>query len=343
MNSTMRQGHGLRSIGAFLTVGTLAVALAGCGAKNSNSEVPGFDQSTGGKNYAEQFADCIPGENAQDVTDLAKDSTKKITVAAFNGWDESFAAAHLLKYVLAEDGYSVDIKGLDAGPGYTGLARGDVDIIMDSWLPLTHEAYLNQYHDDIEARGCWYSSAKLTIAVNDDSPAHSIGDLKDMGDAYGNRLVGIEPGAGLTKATRDSAIPTYGLEQWKLQTSSTPAMLAELKKATASDTNIAVTLWRPHWAYDAFPIRDLDDPEGAMGEAENILNFSRLGFGESNPYVAQLLQNFVMDDEHLASLENIMFSSEHYGGKNLDAAVLEWAKNNPTFFDDWKSGVLAES
>ena len=120
-----------------------------------------------------------------------------------------------------------------------------------------------------------------------------------------------------------------------------PAMLSELQKATDEGENIAVTLWRPHWAYDAFPVRDLEDPEGAMGEAELIYNFSRTGFGEEHPKAAQLLKNLVIDDEALSSLENVMFSEENYNGEDLDGAVEEWAGDNAEFFENWKSGSMA--
>ena len=207
--------------------------------------------------------------------------------------------------------------------------------------PLTHADYLEQYGEDIEAHGCWYDNAKLTLAVNEDSPAQSIADLAEMGDEYGNRIVGIEAGAGLTKTTEESAIPTYGLEDYEFIVSSTPAMLSELKKATDSGDNILVTLWRPHWAYDAFPVRDLEDPEGAMGEAELIYNFTRSGFSDDHPKAGQLLKNLVIDDEALSSLENVMFSEENYNGEDLDGAVEEWAGDNAEFFENWKSGSMA--
>lgn len=340
MTTMHNEPTAVRTVCAVLGAGVLLVGASACGAKNSNSEVPGRDTGGETSTVAAQYADCVPGEGSQDTSTMPPDSDRTVTLAAFNGWDESFAATHLMKNVLEDAGYSVDIQALDAGPGYTGLARGDVDVLMDTWLPLTHADYLEQYHEDIDANGCWYDNAKLTIAVNDDSPAHSIADLADMGDDYGRRLIGIEPGAGLTKATKESAIPTYGLEDWNFQTSSTPAMLAELKRATDSGKNIAVTLWRPHWAYGAFPVRDLEDPEGAMGKSENILNFTRSGFAEDNPYVSQLLRNLVIDDDRLSSLENIMFSEDHYGGENLDAAVQEWVDRNPDFISDWKAGTL---
>lgn len=329
----------VRTVASALAVGVLALSLGACGAKNSNDPDGGVVGGDAGESYAAQFADCVPGEGSADVSTIDVDDDRDITLAAFNGWDESFASAHLLKHVLEDDGYAVDIRALDAGPGYTGLAKGDIDVILDAWLPVTHEDYLEQYRDSIEPQGCWYDNAKLTIAVTEDSPARSIADLKDLGDEYGARIVGIEPGAGLTGQTR-KAMAVYGLDDWTLQVSSTPAMLAELKKAADAGTDIAVTLWRPHWAYDAFPVRDLADPEGAMGEAEKLLNFSRAGFAADNPYVTQLLHNLVIDDRHLSSLENMMFSAEHYNGKNLDAAVAAWARDNPDFIAAWKAGAL---
>jgi glycine betaine/proline transport system substrate-binding protein len=117
-------------------------------------------------------------------------------------------------------------------------------------------------------------------------------------------------------------------------------MLAQLQSSTDAGENVAVTLWRPHWAYDAFPVRDLEDPEGAMGEAETIFNFARPGFAEDNPQVTQLLKNLVIDDENLSSLENVMFSEENYGGEDLDGAVEEWVGDNGQFVEDWKAGAL---
>lgn len=315
------------------------LALSACGASNSGGgEASAGD---GGGDATSDWSDCVPGATSEDVSSTEVDDNKEIKLGAFSGWDESYATTHLLKAVLEDEGYTVSIDSFEAGPGYVGLSQGDIDVLTDTWLPATHADYIEQYGDQIEAQGCWYDNAKLTIAVNEDSPAQSIADLKDMADDYGNRIVGIESAAGLTRITQDEAIPTYGLENMEFITSSTPAMLAELKSATESGDNIAVTLWRPHWAYDAFPVRDLEDPDGAMGDAEIIYNFSRDGFSEDNPYAAQLLNNLVLDDEHLASLQNLMMSDEHYGGNDHDAAVAEWLGENPDFVDQWKAGQLA--
>lgn len=308
-----------------------ALVLTGCGGGDSDSSAGGSED--------QNWADCTPGADAKDVSEEPADDNKNLTIGAFNGWDESFAVANVMKNKLEEEGYTVEIKAFDAGPGYTAAANGDIDFLVDSWLPLTHADYIKKFGNKLESQGCWYNNAKLTIAVNEDSKAKSIEDLKDMGGDYGNTIYGIEPGAGLSKASKE-AVKEYGLSDMDLKLSSTPAMLAQLKKSTDQKKDVAVTLWRPHWAYDAFPVRDLEDPKGVMGEAEVIYSFSKKDFEKDNPKVAQMLKNLVLDDEHLSSLENTMFSEDNYGGKEQDKAAKEWMDQNKDWVEQWEKGEL---
>lgn len=285
----------------------LALSLAAC--------------SDGGSSDAEG-----PGGDQQDVT-----------IAIHNGWDEGIAVSYLWANLLESEGYDVELEYADPGVVYTSLAGGGYDVNFDMWLPITHEDYLEQYGDDMELLGSWYDDAKLTIAVNEDAPITSLAELGENADAFGDRLVGIEPGAGLTRITKDEVIPTYGLEGMEFVESSTPAMLAELTGATDAGRNIAVTLWRPHWAYDAFPIRDLEDPEGTLGDAERIEMVGRSGFSEDYPQFTAWLAVFELTDEQLFSLENIMFNEN--GGEDNEGSVEQWLEQNPGFFDDIKAAA----
>ena len=260
-----------------------------------------------------------------------------VTIAIHNGWDEGIAVSYLWANLLESEGYTVEMEYADPGVVYTGLAGGGYDVNFDMWLPITHEDYLEQFGDDMELLGSWYDDAKLTIAVNEDSPVPSLTELADAADEFDNRLVGIEPGAGLTRITKDEVIPTYGLEGMEFIESSTPAMLAELTGATDAGRNIVVTLWRPHWAYDAFPIRDLEDPELSLGEAERIEMAGRSGFNEDFPQLAAWLAVFELTDEQLFSLENIMFNENN--GEDNEGSVEQWLDENPGFFDAIKDAA----
>ena len=274
---------------------------------------------------------ALSGCTAGDSTGASGDSKGTIDIGLFN-WDEAIAVSNLWKHVLEEEGYEVNLTDADPGAVFLGLSEGDFDVVLDVWLPLTHKDYLEEYGDKIVELGAWNDEAVLTIAVNEDAPIDSLEELADNADLFNNQIVGIEPGAGLTTVTTDTVIPTYGLEDMEYTTSSTPAMLSELKAATSAGENIAVTLWRPHWAYDAFPLKDLKDPKGTLGDAESLYSYGSMTFEDDFPEVAERMKAFRMDSETLHSLENAMFN-ENDDPSNYGAIITEWLADNPDFAD----------
>jgi len=308
MQHSMRKRHRIAALGA---AAGLALTLAACS---------GDDDTAGGSSSGDRL----------DNGDL-----KTVSIGIHSGWDEGIAVSHLFKVVLEDQGYTVKTDEAEAGLVFAGLAGGDYDVNFDMWLPNTHADYDKQYGDDLEKLGDWYDDAKLTVAVNKDAPIDSLDDLAAHADEFDNRIVGIESGAGLTRITQDAVIPQYGLDDMDFLVSSTPAMLAELKGATASGKNIAVTLWRPHWAYDEYPIKDLADPKGALGDAEKIYSVGRDGFSEDYPTLSSWIKGFELDDDQLFSLENTMFNAGD--DTDPDDAARAWLKDDPTFVDDLES------
>jgi len=256
---------------------------------------------------------------------------KDLSIAVFNGWDEGVAASELWKAILDEKGYNVKLDYADAAPVYAGLSTGDYDVSLDTWLPVTHKSYIEKYGDKLVDMGVWNDEAKLTIAVNKDAPIDSLDELAANADKFSNKIIGIEPGAGLTEVTTNEVIPAYGLDKMEYITSSTPAMLSELKTATSKGENVVVTLWRPHWAYDAFPVKDLKDPKGTLGEAEDIHSFSRVDFDKDYPTLDGWLKNFTMESEKLFSLENAMFNGEKTN--DYGPIVKKWIGENQEYVD----------
>lgn len=255
-----------------------------------------------------------------------------ITIAAFNGWEEGIAATYLWKAAFESQGATVDVQFADVEPVYAGVESGEWDIGFDAWLPATHAPNWEE-HPDLVDLGAWFDEAPLTIAVNEDAPIDSLTELADNFDAFGERIVGIDPGAGLTRITKEEVIPTYGLPEGSLVESSTAAMITELETAINNGENIVVTLWQPHWAYDAFPIRNLEDPENALGDPEEIHSFARPGFEEEFPEVAEWVSNWTFSAEELHALENVIFNEvEAESPEEYEEATQQWLDQN--------SGVL---
>ncbi len=229
---------------------------------------------------------------------------KSLTIGYIN-WDEDVAVANVSKIMLEEElGYDVELQLLDVGPLFEGVASGDLDAFQDVWLPTTHATYWEEFQDQVVDLGTWYEGeASLGIAVPNYVEAQTIGDLADYRDEFNGRIVGIEPGSGIMSVVKEEAIPAYGLEDYEVVDSSTPAMLGQVESSLENEEPIAFTAWKPHWMFTAYDIRYLEDPKGAMGSEEKLSAIAREGLEEDSPEAFQFLDNLTLTEEQLGELE----------------------------------------
>lgn len=256
------------------------------------------------------------------------DKSDEIVIAGIGGWWEGEAVGQLYKYVLEEHGYTnVQMKTLDAGPTFQGVADGDVDLFFDTWLPTTHEDYWKQFKDDVVDINVWYKKAPLTITVPKYMDIDSIEDLPKIGDKVDWKITGIDSGAGLYRLTKNEVIPQYGLDKYSMPASSGTAMLSALQKAINNKEPIVVTLWHPHFAYGKWDLKDLKDPKNAFGDPDEVHVIGSKDLKEENPDVVNSLSDFTMSDDKLASLGAFLQKDEYKN--DMAAGVEAWAKKNP--------------
>lgn len=282
------------------------------------------------------LAACGGGGNGDDAAapDGDADPADKGTITiGLIPWDEAIAVTNLWQILLEEEGYEVEQVQLEVGGLYSGVANGDLDLFLDAWLPATHADYWEEFGDDIEELATWYEEAPLTWVV----PAYvddvnSIADLQGKADTFNGQIVGIEAGSGLMRISREDVVPTYGLDDYELVEGSTPAMLATLEKAIKNEDPVVVTLWEPHWAYGAWDLKNLEDPEGALGEPDQIKAIGSQQFVEDFPQVADWMRNFSLSIEPLASLEVAI--NEGGEGKELES-TRAWLEDNRDVVEGW--------
>ncbi|ANP54029.1 glycine betaine/proline transport system substrate-binding protein [Streptomyces griseochromogenes] len=249
-------------------------------------------------------------------------------------WDEGIASTFLWKELLERRGFKVTIDQYAAGPLYTGLATGQLDFQTDSWLPTTHAEYWKKYGDKLDDLGKWYGPTSLELTVPSYvKDVNSLADLKDHASEFGGKIVGIEPSAGMMGLLKSKVLKEYGLEGgYDVVDGSTPAMLAELKRAYARKQPVLVTLWSPHWAYSDYDLKKLKDPQGAWGKGDGVHTLARKGFAADNPQVGKWLRNFSMTEKQLTGLEAQIQKSGK--GKEQDA-VRTWLGQHPGLADTW--------
>ncbi|MEV0474197.1 ABC transporter permease/substrate binding protein [Streptomyces prunicolor] len=269
------------------------------------------------------------GTKATSATDVGKG--KEITIG-YIPWDEGIASTFLWKEILEERGYKVTTTQYAAGPLYTGLSTGQVDFQTDSWLPTTHAEYWKKYGKQLDDLGSWYGSTSLELTV----PAYmkdvnTLADLKTHASEFGGKITGIEPSAGMMGLLKTKVLKEYGLQgSYDVVDGSTPAMLAELKRAYAKKQPIVVTLWSPHWAYSDYKLKKLKDPKNAWGKGDGVHTVARKGFAADNPDVGKWLKDFKMTESQLTGLEAQIQKSGK--GEEQDA-VRTWLKQHPGLVD----------
>lgn len=252
-----------------------------------------------------------------------------ITIGYMPSWTDTTAMAFLLQHQLEQLGFTTEFETFtDAAIAYTALSEGDIDMYSSAWPDITHAAYMEEYGDNFEDLVAYNSSATNMLAVPEHTDLSTIEEVAADPERFGNRIVGIEPGAGLTAMTQDSVIPAYGMgESFELVTSSTPAMLAELQTAVDEGSDIVVTLWRPFWANHAYPVKALEDPAGAFGEPETMHVMARAGFTEDFAAAADYISRIELSDEEYEAMENVMVN-EFEEGQEAEA-IASWIDENP--------------
>ena len=255
-------------------------------------------------------------------------ASKTINVGYVN-WAEDVAVSNLWKVLLTEKGYTVNLKGLDVAPLFVGLNKGELDVFMDGWLPTTHQVYWDKYKDKLDDYGTWFKGeAKSGLVVPKYVDIKSIEELNAKKDQFDSKIIGIDPGAGIMKST-DKAIASYGLN-YKVVPSSEAAMMTALDKAYSAKKPIVITAWSPHWMFDKYELKFLDDPKKSYGEAEGIHTLANKDFTTKNPDVAKMLKAFKLDDKQIASLEKLIKD-----GMQPEDAAKKWIADNKALVDSW--------
>ncbi|HJD74932.1 MAG TPA: glycine betaine ABC transporter substrate-binding protein [Bacteroides reticulotermitis] len=256
------------------------------------------------------------------------ENKKKISIAYAN-WSEGIAMTNLAKVIFEDQGYEVKLLNADLAPIFASLSRKKADVFMDVWMPVTMADYMQEYGDKLEVIGNIYDNARIGLVVPEYVTINSIEELNAEKDRFSGEIVGIDAGAGIMKAT-DQALKDYQLD-YKLLTSSGPAMTASLKKAIDKNEWIVVTGWTPHWMFDRFKLKILQDPKTIYGAVETIHTVAWKGFSEQDPFAAQLLKNMHLTDEHISSL---MTAIEDAQTSETEAAR-QWMNEHKELVDSW--------
>lgn len=275
------------------------------------------------------------GGGGQEVNDGNEDAGEqaqgkgKVRIG-YVEWDDCIASTYVMKHVLANQGYDVEIVSVDAGVMWSGVSQGDFDFMVAAWLPGTHKNYWKQFKDKVENLGPNFEGAKIGLVVPEYVTIDSIEELNGVKDKFNGVITGIEPGAGIMQATEE-AITEYGLN-YELKDSSSAAMAASLERAVNNEEWIVVTGWNPHWMFAKWDLKYLEDPKGVYGGEEHIDTVARIGLKEDMPGVYKIANNFYWTSKELGP---VMVNIKE--GMTPDEAAQKFIEEHQELVNEWTS------
>ena len=246
-------------------------------------------------------------------------ANKTLVLGEQAGWPENVAVDYVTKAVLEQDfGYKeVEVKVLDLGLLFEGVAGGDLHAFLDVWLP-NHEEPLAEVENDVKHLPRWYQGqTTFGLAVPDYmSDVKSIADLNESG---AEEIIGIEPGAIISEQVPEHVIPEYNLKL-EYKASSSAAMLKEAERLYKDKEPFVFPPWCPSTHCESYAHQSpkidyhyLKDPKNAMGnldygpQSDTSASISAVvneDLPDDDPVAFAFIKNLKLNQEELLALEN---------------------------------------
>jgi glycine betaine/proline transport system substrate-binding protein len=244
--------------------------------------------------------------------------------------EESIPIFNLAKAVLTEKmNMTVQSTQETVDEAFSRISTKDSDVLLDAWLPLTHQTYMERYGDQVDQLGTIFTGGRIGLVVPEYVNINSIEDLKEARDKFNGQIFALSTDSGVLEQTNE-LINAYELD-FEVLPESSERILETLENSIENGEWLVVTGFRPHWKFNTWNLKFLQDPLGIFGEEQNIVVLARKGLAEDHPEVAEFFNNFSLNDEQLEEMMNLMHESEE---DPYDVAV-RWINDNPDVVDNW--------
>ena len=289
------------------------------------------------KHGAKRTTESKPFEPSTASTAISSEFKGPLRLG-WTDWDDARVVSKMVAQLIeTQFQLPVELIKADIGIQYESLARGDLELMVMAWLPMTHRGYWEKQWKRVLDLGPMYTG-KLGWIVPDyvpESALNSVEQLQDpaIANQFSNRVQGIEPGSGLNQASL-KALQAYGLPDLELVASSSAAMAAVVAKAIADQRWLIATSWTPHWMFARYGLRFLDDPKGVFGGTERIHALARFGLDRQAPEITAFLSRFQLPEQDLDAL---LLEVEE---SSADEAVKRYLVAHPERVRYWVTGQI---
>jgi glycine betaine/proline transport system substrate-binding protein len=288
-------------------------------------------------------AGCASDSEADDGFASSTSGGKSGSVVlAEQPWVDLQVENEIAVQVLEKLGYDASIKkNLSVENAASALGTGDIDAYLGNWWPSQEPTFgdlIDGGKVDVVStmvKGTEYAPA-VPGDVAEKLGVTSLADLDEHADEFGHKIYGIEAGSPgnetIQKAIDSDA---YGLGDWELVASGTPAMLAQVEKSGKDGDPIVFLAWSPHWMTVQFKTVFLSDPQGVWGGAGEIRSVTRAGFAEDNPEIEEFLGNLRFTTDEAGEF----YYAHDKEGQELPDIAAAWIADHPDEVASFLDGV----
>ena len=256
-------------------------------------------------------------------------------------WIDLQVENEISKQLLTKLGYTVKVDNVSVELGAQALSTGDADAYLGNWWPSQKPTYGELIDGGkVDVLGTLMTGTEYAPAVPGDTAKKlgisSLADLDQHADEFDHKIFGIEAGSpGNETIQKAIDADAYGLGDWKLVESGTPAMLAQVEKNQSAGKPIVFLAWSPHWMTVQFKTVFLADPKKVWGGAGEIRTLTRSGFATKSPQIDKFLGNLKFTTDEAGQF----YYDHDKKNQELSAIAAAWITANPDKVKTFAAGV----
>ena len=260
-----------------------------------------------------------------------KQESKTVNIV-YVEWDSEIASSHVVKAVIEEKlGYECELLSVPLTALWESIAAGDQDATVAAWLPSLQKNQQEEYKKEVKNLGPHLKGTRTGLVVPNYVSINSIKELAEHAQKFNNKIIGIDPDAGIMEKTK-TAIEAYELSNdFDLVSGSGSTMTTILKNAIENKEWIVITGWTPHWKFVRWDLKYLQDHKNIYADQEHISTIVRKDLKKDMPDVYHFLDNFQWQTD---DMEEVMLLIQNQDNTPEEAAKI-WLKRNEDLVENW--------
>ncbi|MBN3827526.1 glycine/betaine ABC transporter substrate-binding protein [Burkholderia sp. Ac-20384] len=222
------------------------------------------------------------------------------------------AASGVIRSILARHGVSVVESVAPHEQAFEQLRDGTADMLCSAWLPYSHDVYFAPIAEQFEKVTVLYRPYAYwgVPGYVPENLVASIDDLRkpEVVERMEKRIQGIGPGAGISRFSR-TALVDYRLAElgYRFENGSLDDCVGAYEKAVAQRKWAVVPLWKPQYLHEKHDIRQLKDPLGVMGGADEATLVATHSLMQQLPAEAVLeLRDTTLGNDRVSHLDYLI-------------------------------------